>query len=57
MAPRAQWVHSFVTADAIFCHYLADDEDTVREHAACGGFPVDAVHEVGTVIDPITAMS
>ena len=55
MAGRAQWVHSFVTTDAIVCHYLADDEETLREHGRCGGFPVDAVHLVGTVIDPLTA--
>lgn len=55
MAPRAQWVQSFVTDDHIFCVYLADDADTVREHGACGGFPVDVVHEVRAVIDPTTA--
>ena len=30
-------------------------EDIVREHGRCGGFPVDAVHEVRSVIDPTTA--
>jgi hypothetical protein len=55
MAPRAQWVQSFVTDDKIVCEYLADDEAAVREHGTCGGFPVDAVHIVHTVIDPMTA--
>jgi hypothetical protein len=55
MAPRAQWVQSFVTDDKITCIYLAEDEAAVREHGACGGFPVDAVHLVGAVIDPTTA--
>ena len=55
MAPRAQWVQSFVTDDKIVCEYLADDEAAVREHGACGGFPVDAVHVVHSVIDPMTA--
>jgi hypothetical protein len=55
MAPRAQWVQSFVTDDRIVCEYLADDEAAVREHGSCGGFPVDAVHLVRTVIDPMTA--
>lgn len=54
MAPRAQWVHSYVTDDRIYCVYIADDIDTVREHAACGGFPADVVTEVHAVIDPIT---
>jgi hypothetical protein len=55
MAPRAQWVQSFVTDDAIFCVYLAEDEAAVREHGDCGGFPVDVVREVRVVIDPTTA--
>ncbi len=55
MAPRAQWVQSFVTDDAIFCVYLAEDEAAVREHGDCGGFPVDTVREVRVVIDPMTA--
>jgi hypothetical protein len=55
MAPRAQWVESFVTADKIFCIYIADSPETVREHASRGGFPVTAVHRVTSVIDPTTA--
>lgn len=54
MAPRAQWVQSFVTDDKIYCVYLAEDADAVREHATCGGFPADVVAEVHAVIDPIT---
>ena len=55
MAPRAQWVQSFVTDDKIVCEYLADDEAAVREHGQCGGFPVDSVLLVHSVIDPMTA--
>lgn len=55
LAPRVRWVQSYVTDDAIFCVYHAESEDDVREHGRCGGFPVDAVHLVGTVIDPTTA--
>ena len=54
MAPRAQWSHSYVTDDKIYCVYIADDEQAVREHAACGGFPADVVAQVHTIIDPIT---
>jgi len=32
--------------------YIADDPETVREHAAAGGFPADAVSEVRSVVDP-----
>lgn len=52
MAPRAQWQHSYVTTDKIYCVYVADDEATVREHADGGGFPADSVALVSTIIDP-----
>ena len=55
MGGRAQWVQSFVTADAITCVYIADSPEAVREHAAAGGFPCTEVREVGRVIDPMTA--
>lgn len=55
LAPKAQWVESFVTADAITCVYLAADEEAVREHGRRGGFPVDSVRRVSAVIDPLTA--
>ena len=54
MAGRAQWLHTFVTDEKLFCVYIADDEDAVREHATAGGFPCTAVNRVGTVIDPTT---
>ena len=52
-----QWVHSYVVDDKIFCVYQARDEELIREHGRCGGFPVDAVHPVHAVIDPATAES
>jgi hypothetical protein len=50
-----QWVQSFVTEDKIYCIHIADSEEAVREHARLGGFPVNSVSEVVTIIDPITA--
>lgn len=55
LGPDVQWVHSYVVNDKIFCVYNASGEDIIREHGRCGGFPVDAVLEVSTVISPITA--
>lgn len=55
LGPKIQWIHSYVTADKIFCVYLAPDESLIREHAQQGGFPVTAIHEVKTIIDPVTA--
>lgn len=49
-----QWVQSFVTANRIFCVYLAESEDVIREHAKLSGFPATRIHEVRSVIDPTT---
>ena len=54
MAPRIQWQHSYVAGDKIYCVYIADNQDLVREHGTCGGFPVTSVAEVAAVIDPTT---
>jgi hypothetical protein len=55
MAPRVSWQQSYVTDDKIYCVYIAEDADAVREHAMAGGFPADVVTPVATVIDPSTA--
>ena len=55
MAGRAQWLQSFVTTDKLYCVYIADDEATIAEHAAAGGFPCDGANRVSTIIDPTTA--
>jgi len=55
MGPKIQWVHSYVTADKIYCIYNAPNEEMVREHASKGGFPANSVSKVSTIIDPTTA--
>lgn len=54
LAPRVQWVHSYVAADRTFCIYLAENEDVIHEHARLSGFPASRIYEVKTVIDPTT---
>lgn len=54
MAPEAQWIHSFATDDKICCLYLADNAETIREHARRGGFPADRVALVRALTDPTT---
>jgi hypothetical protein len=49
------WVKSYVAGDKVYCVHEADDEDTIREHARRGGFPVDAVAVVATELGPRTA--
>jgi hypothetical protein len=55
LGPEVQWLQSYVTADKIYCVYIAPDEEQVREHARLSGFPADSVARVMTVIDPTTA--
>jgi len=55
MGPRIQWLESFVTADKLYCVYIADDEQAVREHAKSSGFPASSVAEVRRIIGPTTA--
>ena len=50
-----QWLESFVTADKIYCVYLAPDEDLIREHGRLCGIPVSSVVRISRVIDPTIA--
>jgi hypothetical protein len=54
LAPRVQWLESFVTKDKTFCIYLAESEADVHEHARLSGFPASRVSEVARTIDPTT---
>ena len=55
LGPSIQWVHSYVTADKIYCIYNAPNEKMIREHASQGGFPANRISEVTSIIDPTTA--
>jgi hypothetical protein len=55
MGPQIQWLQSYVTGDKVYCIYIAPNEAMIREHAQQGGFPVNRVSEIMTVIDPTTA--
>ncbi len=55
LGPQITWLQSYVTADKIYCVYIAPNEDMVREHAQRGGFPANSIAEVKTMIDPTTA--
>jgi Nickel responsive protein SCO4226-like len=52
-----QWQESFISADKMFCVYLAKDQELIRKHAELSGFPATRITEVSTVIDPTTAES
>jgi hypothetical protein len=53
--PGIQWVESYVTADRIYCHYLADSEEIVHQHARRAGLPSTKVSAVSAVVDPLAA--
>ncbi|MDH3961296.1 MAG: DUF4242 domain-containing protein [Desulfuromonadales bacterium] len=55
MGPQIQWVESYVTADKIYCIYIAPHEMAVIKHAEKGGFPANSICAVSKVIDPTTA--
>jgi Protein of unknown function (DUF4242) len=55
LGPKIQWLHSYVTADKVYCVYIADSEQSIREHARQGGFPANRIEHITQIIDPTTA--
>jgi hypothetical protein len=54
LGPEIQWVESYVTADKLYCVYIARDEGMIREHAERGGFPANRISQIIRMIDPTT---
>jgi hypothetical protein len=57
MGKPYHWIQSFIAEDKIYCIHIAEDEETIREHARLGNFPVNRITEVKTIIDPLTGNS
>ncbi|MXX98291.1 MAG: DUF4242 domain-containing protein [Gammaproteobacteria bacterium] len=55
MGPQIQWLESHVTADKVYCTYIAPDIESIKQHASEGGFPANKISEIKTTIDPTTA--
>jgi hypothetical protein len=55
LGPDIEWVQSYVTDNKIFCIYKAENEEILRTHAMKGGFPINSVHVLSTMISPATA--
>ena len=55
LGTSVQWQHSYVTGDRIYCVYIAENEELLREHARLGGFPANRISQVARMIDPTTA--
>lgn len=55
LGPDIQWVESFVTADKMFCVYLAEGKSVIQRHAEISGFPATTITEISKTIDPTAA--
>lgn len=55
LAPRVQWLETYVANDKVYCVFLAEDASLVREHARRTGFPADRVEEIRSMLDPTMA--
>jgi hypothetical protein len=55
IGPEIQWVQSYVTANKLFCIYIAPSEELIRRHAEESGFPANVITPIKTIIDPSTA--
>jgi len=55
MGPQIQWLESYITADKVYCVYIAPDEESIKVHAEKGGFPANKISQVKGMIDPSTA--
>jgi len=54
LGPQIEWVESYVSADKLFCVYLAEDEALIHRHAQLSGFPATIVTEIRKTINPET---
>lgn len=55
LGPGIEWVQSYVAENKIYCIYRAESEEVLRIHAAKGGFPINSVSALSTMISPATA--
>lgn len=55
LGPQIQWVQSYVTANKLYCIYVAPNKQLIEEHSKRGGFPANRIEEIKTAIDPTTA--
>jgi hypothetical protein len=55
LGPEIEWVQSYVTDNKIFCIYRAENEAILRTHAEKGGFPINSINKLSTMISPATA--
>jgi hypothetical protein len=52
-----KWINSMIVKDGTFCHYQAENEDIIREHARISGFPANKITEIAGHLGPKTGSS
>lgn len=55
LGPGIKWVDSVIVKDGTVCHYQAENEEIIREHARISGFPADKITPIEGKISPSTA--
>jgi hypothetical protein len=55
LGPGIKWIDSVIVKDGTVCHYQAENEDIIREHARISGFPADKITEVAGNLSPASA--
>lgn len=55
MGPGIQWDHSYIANDRVYCVYIAQNEELLREHSRRAEFPISRIERIASVIDPVTA--
>jgi hypothetical protein len=49
-----RWVNSMIVKDRTFCHYQAENEEIIRDHARISGFPATKITEIAGDLSPRT---
>lgn len=52
LGDEISWIESYLSDDKLYCVYEASEPALIREHAARGGFPCDAIEPVRRTISP-----
>jgi hypothetical protein len=55
LGPGIKWIDSVIVKDGTVCHYQAENEDIIREHARISGFPANKITEIAGSISPASA--
>lgn len=56
LGPGIKWLDSVIVKDGTFCHYQAEGEDIIREHARLSGFPANKITEIAGGLTPAMAV-